>query len=129
MKNISDDFAGNCNYGKEKGTFSTIGKVPKIDDPRVQFVVVWFQDTLPSFLASYKPHNPLVVHNDSGLYSSTLYCLTIMDSFFRSGRMLIFDDFYDSLYQYRALMDYCSAYRRDFTVIGMTKRIAQVAVL
>lgn len=114
--------------GKEKGTFSTSGKEPTIDDPRVRFVVGWFQDTLPSFLASYAPRNRLVVHNDSDLYSSTLYCLTIMDSVLRAGTIVIFDDFYDSLHQYRALTDYCSAYLRSFRIIGMTKRIGQAAV-
>lgn len=69
-----------------------------------------------------------MVHNDSDLYSSTLYCLTIMNSFLRSGTIVIFDDFYDSMHQYRALTDYCSAYLRGFRVIGMTKRIAQAAV-
>jgi O-methyltransferase len=126
-----DSFEGlpeHWHAGKEKGTFSTFGKVPTIDDSRVQFVTGWFQDTLPSFLASFKPRSQLVVHNDSDLYSSTLYCLTIMHSFLRSGTIVIFDDFYDSMHQYRALTDYCSAYLRSFRIIGMTKRIAQAAV-
>jgi len=114
--------------GRERGTFNTSGNLPTIDDSRVQFVKGWFQDTLPSFLASYRPGSRLVVHNDSDLYSSTLYCLTIMNSFLRSGTILIFDDFYDSLHQYRALTDYCSAYLRSFKVIGMTKPIGRVAM-
>ena len=126
-----DSFEGlpeDWHAGKEKGTFSTFGKAPSIDDSRVQLVVGWFQDTLPSFLASYKPRHRLVVHNDSDLYSSTLYCLTIMNSVLRSGTIVIFDDFYDSLHQYRALTDYCSAYLRSFKVIGMTRHIGQAAV-
>ena len=126
-----DSFEGlpeDWHAGKEKGTFSTFGKAPSIDDSRVQLVVGWFQDTLPSFLASYKPRHRLVVHNDSDLYSSTLYCLTIMNSVLRSGTIVIFDDFYDSMHQYRALTDYCSAYLRSFKVIGMTRHIGQAAV-
>jgi hypothetical protein len=114
--------------GRERGTFNTSGTLPTIDDSRVQLVKGWFQDTLPSFLASYRPGKRLVVHNDSDLYSSTLYCLTVMNSFLRSGTILIFDDLYDSLHQYRALTDYCSAYLRSFKVIGTTKPIGRVAI-
>src|SRR5208282_1918422 len=43
--------------GSPTGTYSAHGKLPAIDDPRVQFVVGWFQDSLPGFLASYQPKN------------------------------------------------------------------------
>jgi len=114
--------------GKERGTFSTSGKPPVIDDSRVQLVVGLFQDTLPIFLHSFEPRNRLLVHSDSDLYSSTLYCLTMMNSLLLPGTIMIFDDFYDSLHQYRAFRDYCSAYRRTFRVVGMTKEFGQAAV-
>ncbi len=113
--------------GTRRGSFSTSGQVPNIDDPRVGFVVGWFQETLLPFLTEYRPRNPIVVHHDSDLYSSTLYCLTTMDSFLPSGTILIFDDFSDSLHQYRAFMDYCSAYRKAFNVIGLTRSVEHVA--
>jgi Methyltransferase domain len=126
-----DSFAGlpeDWHAGKEKGTFSTSGKTPAVADPRVRFVVGLFQETLPSFLESFTPQNRLLVHNDSDLYSSTLYCLTMMNSLLGAETIMIFDDFYDSLHQYRALMDYCSAYRRSFRIVGVTKEFGQAAI-
>ncbi len=62
-----------------KGTFTTNGKVPEIADGRVQFIVGWFQNSLPGFLSSYKPKNRILIHNDSDLFSSTLYCLSVLN--------------------------------------------------
>jgi hypothetical protein len=58
-----DSFEGlpeDWHSGKEKGTFSTEDKVPELGDPRVQYVVGWFQQTLPQFAASY--HDRLMIH-------------------------------------------------------------------
>lgn len=126
-----DSFEGlpeDWNEKKTKGTFGTGGKTPDIADPRVQFVVGWFQNVVPGFLRSYEPKNPLVLHNDSDLYSSTLYCLTAMNSLMPRETIVIFDEFYDALHEYRALIDYASAYMRQFKIVAATRRFDQVAV-
>ena len=56
------------------GHFSTGGTPPDIDDPRVQFHVGWFADTLPVF--ALPTHERLVVTLDADLYSSTV---TVLD--------------------------------------------------
>src|ERR1700738_5222015 len=114
--------------GWPKGTVSTGGKPPDSCDPRVQFVIGWFQDSLPPFLASFKPKNQTVIHSDCHLYSSTLYCLTTINRFLPTGTIIIFDDFHDPIHEYRALSDYSSAYRRDFRIIAATARFRQVAI-
>jgi O-methyltransferase len=126
-----DSFEGlpeDWNEKKTKGTFGTGGKTPDISDPRVQFVVGWFQNVVPGFLKSYEPKNPLVLHNDSDLYSSTLYCLTAMNSLMPRETIVIFDEFYDALHEYRALVDYASAYMRQFKIVAATRRFDQVAI-
>jgi hypothetical protein len=125
-----DSFQGlpeDWHEGKKKGVFGTGGDLPQIEDNRVQFVAGWFQDTLPAFLEKYEPRNPLVIHCDCDLYSSTLYCLTVADRLL-PGAIVIFDDFYDSLHQYRALTDYCCAYRRSYKPVALSERMAQAAV-
>jgi hypothetical protein len=105
---------------RPKGAFTTSGKTPDINDPRVQFVVGWFQHSLPGFLGSYEPKNRLVIHNDSDLYSSSLYCLTSLNAFMPSGTLIVFDEFYDVLHEYRALSDYAEAYMRKYRIVAAT---------
>jgi O-methyltransferase len=114
--------------GWPKGTFDTGGVTPVIEDSRVQFVAGWFQDSLPKFLPSFSPKNQIVIHSDCDLYSSTLYCLTSLNSMLPSGTVIMFDDFYDPIHEYRALSDYCSAYRREFKMIAATENFHRVAI-
>ncbi len=98
------------------------GIPPEIDDPRVRLVAGWFQQSLPRFLESYRPLNRLVVHNDSDLYSSTLYCLVRMDAVMPPGTLVIFDEFDDVFHEYRALSDYAAAYRRPYRIVAATRK-------
>jgi len=105
------------------GDFNVSGEVPRINDSRVSFVKGWFNDTLVPFLASFEPHSPLVIHNDSDLYSSTLYILTKLDPILVKGSVLIFDEFYSSLHEFRAFNDYVSAYQRQLQPIGRVRDV------
>jgi len=104
----------------EAGAFDTGGKVPQIDDPRVSFQAGWFNDTLPRFLKSFAPKSRLVIHIDSDIYSSGLYVLTQLDSIAVPGTILIFDEFFSALHEFRAFRDYLSAYRRKLRALGCT---------
>lgn len=126
-----DSFEGlpeDWHSGKRKGAFSTGGEPPEVADPRVRFVVGWFQRCLPGFIATYSCQNQMVVHIDCDLYSSALYCLTSLDQLIAPGTLILFDDFYDALHVYRALTDYCSAYMRKYRLIARTKGVGQAAV-
>lgn len=111
-----------------KGAFDRSGVPPNVSDSRVTFHVGLFQDTLPIFLNGYHPKNPILIHNDSDLYSSTLYTLATLDSRIADGTIVIFDEFWDVLHEYRALVDYCGAFRRTFEIVAATERCIQVAV-
>jgi Methyltransferase domain len=114
---------------RPKGTFACGGNPPQIADPRLEFVVGLFQETLPRFLTRFRPKARLVIHNDSDLYSATLYTLTQLDPFAMAGTVIIFDEFWDAGHEFRALMDYAVAYRRKFSVIAATQRFGQAAVV
>ena len=77
--------------GRPKGCFSTDGKPPEIDDPRIAFVPGLFQQSLPEFLAGFQHSSRIVIHNDSDLYSSTLFCLTTLDKLIVQDTIIIFD--------------------------------------
>jgi len=65
---------------KPRGSFSMKGKPPLMTDRRVSFVKGWFQNTLPVFLAALDrtQENPVLVHYDADLYSSTLFILSTL---------------------------------------------------
>lgn len=112
-----------------KGKFNRHGQPPDVRDSRVRFQVGLFQDSLPPFLASYRPANRVVIHNDGDLYSSTLYTLTMMEAIISPDTLVIFDEFWDALHEYRALTDYSAAYRRPFKIVAAADRFSQVAVV
>lgn len=103
-----------------RGSFAVSGTPDPPIDPRGRYIVGLFQEVLPDFLRSYSPANQLVLHFDSDLYSSTLYCLTATDAICRAGTLLIFDEFTHPLHEFRALDDYQTSYRRRFRAIGFS---------
>ena len=111
------------------GHFDTGGRPPATDDPRVRFVKGLFQDTLPAFLADFAPRSRLIVHNDSDLYSSTLFCLTSLDRMITPGTIVIFDEFGDVMHEFRALQDYLASYRRKVEVLCSHDNFFTMAVV
>ena len=112
----------------QKRAFDTGGQTPEINDARVSFQIGWFQNTLPPFLATYSPTNPLVIHCDCDLYSSTLFCLTTLNPVLKPGSRIVFDEFDELLDEYKALMDYSEAYVRRYRFLAATQEFQQVAI-
>jgi O-methyltransferase len=112
-----------------KGTFNTDGRMPEIDDARVNFVVGWFQNSLPRFLSSFQAKHRLVVHIDCDLFSSALYCLATLNPLIEAGTIIVFDEFDAVLDEYRALTSYTSAFMRTYSLIAATKGFCQAAIL
>jgi O-methyltransferase len=109
------------------GHFSTDGEPPETADPRVTFVKGWFQDTLHTFLSTFTRRSRLVIHHDSDIYPSVLYCLTKMDDVLVPGSILLFDEFSDPLHEFRAFEDYCAAYRRNPKALAVTSAYVEQA--
>ena len=126
-----DTFTGlpeDWNSDFRRGHFDTGGVTPPTDDPRVKFVVGLFQDTLPEFLAGFRPENRLIVNIDCDLYSSALYCLTKLDPLLPKGTVVIFDEFGELLHEFRAANDYLASYRREAKVICSHDNFYTIAV-
>ena len=126
-----DTFTGlpeDWNSDFRQGHFDTGGHTPQTSDPRVKFIVGLFQQTLPEFIAEFRPRNKIIVNIDCDLYSSALYCLTRLDPILPQGAILIFDEFGEVLHEFRAAIDYISSYRRDFKVICSHDNFYTIAV-
>lgn len=104
-----------------EGSFGEI-EPPTFEDERVQLVPGLFTDTLPKrqWLAEWpsEDHPRLVIHIDCDLYSSTLYALTMLDQFMAPGTIIIFDETSAAEHEFRALIDWTTAYRRSYHVLG-----------
>lgn len=112
----------------QRGHFDMQGRIPPTGDSRIQFIKGLFQDTLPDFIKNFSPGGQLVVHNDSDLYSSTLFCLTKMDSILPPGTIVILDEFGDVLHEFRAFSDYVSSYNRQYRVICSHDKFYTIAI-
>jgi hypothetical protein len=128
FEGLPEPWDGGMTPSKPKGAYSVQGRVPRCDDARVHFVKGWFQDTLPGFLDSFKLQAPMVVHHDSDLYSSTLYCLTMLDRTAVPGTVLIFDNFVSAAHEFRAFIDYTAAYRRRYCVVAAVGRMPYLKI-
>ena len=107
-----------------QGHFDVRGVVPEVNDARAEFVTGLFQDTLPTFLATFKNERQLIIHNDSDLYSSTLYTLATLNDWLKPGTVLIFDEFASPLHEYRAWNDYTAAFMRSAKLLGYVGKYA-----
>ena len=68
-------------------------------------------------------------NNDSDLYSSTLYCLTMLDKFLVDGAILIFDEFYSSSHEFQAFIDYTRAYQKQYKVLASVGKDPYIQVV
>lgn len=83
----------------KKGQFDMGGKIPVINDSRVQFFKGWFEEVLPSYALS--PKDVLVINVDADLYSSTIFILRHLRPHFIPGTYIYFDEL--SVYGHEAL--------------------------
>jgi hypothetical protein len=114
-----------------RGTFSTQGIVPDIQDDRVEYHVGLFQETLPGFLEAHALDRRLIVHLDADLYSATLFVLTSLADRLKPGDVLIFDEFArmtDATHEFRAFDDFLAAYGLSYRVLGAAGGYIQVAL-
>ena len=90
--------------GHARGDFSTGGEPPQIEDPRVRFVVGWFDETLPTF--EWPEHDILVVMLDADLYTSTTLVLEQVKERLRPGSHLYFDQLHHRCDELRAFAEF-----------------------
>lgn len=108
-----DSFQGlpeDWELGAERGTFS-VGKPPEIDDPRVSFVVGWFDQTVQGW--EPPEHDQLVVNVDCDLYSSTKLVLDWVTPRLRRGDLVYFDDLLGRDHEWRALQEWLDGVGRS----------------
>jgi hypothetical protein len=112
--------------GQEAGYFRVDGAVPRIDDPRVQFVKGWFEETIPHFAREFSTKNRLLLHLDADLYGSTMLPLVYFAPFMSKGTLLIFDEFYDREHEFKALQDWQRICRKQFQIVAEMQNYGRI---
>jgi hypothetical protein len=103
------------------------GIMPRFDDPRVKLFKGWFSETLPSYVAGFKPHPTLIIYLDADLYSSTIFVLQQLRSFIIPGTILIFDEFWDREHEMRAFTEFINEEKLAVKCLAATRTLSQVA--
>ena len=84
-------------------------------------------------MKKYTPKNRLIIHNDSDLYTSSLFLLTQLDIILYAGSILIFDEFHIAAHEFQAFIDYTTSYYRSYEVLAATNygsnRYPHIAIL
>jgi len=110
------------------GDMSNDNKPPTIKDGRVSFIQGIFQQTLIPFLTKYKNENKKIIHLDADLYSATLYVLTLLTPYLKSGDILFFDEFNVPMHEYKAFYDWSNSFYINYEVIGSVNNFYQLAI-
>jgi O-methyltransferase len=107
-----------------RGHFSTDGKIPVIDDPRVHFFKGWFDQTLAQY--QVPEHEVLVVNFDADLYSSTQCVFGRIAPYIVPGTYLYFDEFNCTQDEMRAFREFATESKRQFTLRGSSRSLQKV---
>lgn len=113
------------------GSFSNDARLPDIADPRIEYHVGLFQQTLEPFMKEFRRTRPLVVHMDADLFSSTLYGLVMIGPVTQPGDIFLFDEagaVIGMTHEFRALIDYSTAFQKRFKLIGGAFDYVQIAL-
>jgi hypothetical protein len=110
--------------GHERGYFSTNGTLPAVDDPRVEFFVGWFEDTLPRY--EWHEHEALVVMLDADLYTSTATVLSHVRDRLRPGSYVYFDQFHHRSDELRAFAELLDEHQLRFRLVGASRDLSNV---
>jgi hypothetical protein len=106
-------------------------QIPHFDDTRVRVIKGLFSKTLPGYFHRDRPLS--FIHMDADLYSSTMDVLCNVNHVIVPGTVILFDEYVllkkgqTADDEYRALMDYCAEYRRQFAYLWRTNH-SQVAI-
>jgi hypothetical protein len=98
-----------------KGTFTTGGRLPQIDDSRVQFFKGWFHETLPNY--TVPDHDILILNLDADLYSSTICVLRYLRPWIVPGTFVYLDDMHYPDHEGQAFHEFMSETNRKFRPI------------
>jgi len=113
----------------KQGDMGNGNEPPVIAGNRHFFYQGLFQQTLISFLSTYKSGKPKVIHMDADIYSSTLYVLTLITPYLQKGDILLFDEFNVPMHEFKAFTEWANSFYIEYEVIASVNNYYQTAIL
>jgi len=113
----------------KKGDMGNGNKPPIIEDNRHEFFQGLFQQTLLPFLSKYKSDKRKVIHMDADIYSATLYVLTLITPYLKSGDVIFFDEFNVPLHEFKAFTEWSKSFYIEYKVLGGVNNFYQTAIM
>lgn len=113
----------------KKGAMDNGNHPPKIDDDRKEFYQGLFQQTLIPFLKTYHSDKRKVIHMDADIYSATLYVLTLMTPYIKSGDIIFFDEFNVPMHEFKAFTEWVNSFYIEYKVLGGVNNFYQMALV
>lgn len=105
----------------------------QIKDNRVELVKGLFQDTLFSFIQNQKDHlnssHRKVIHMDADLYSSTIFVLSQLYPYLKSGDIILFDEFNVPLHEFKAFKEFSESFYIKLEPLGAVNNFYQTAFI
>jgi O-methyltransferase len=111
------------------GDMSNDNEPPKMNDERCKFYQGLFQQTLIPFLADYKNEKRKVIHMDADLYTATLYVLTLITPYLKSGDIIFFDEFNVPMHEFKAFTEWTKSFYVEYEVLGSVNNFYHTAVM
>ena len=117
------------NWGHfKKGDMSSNNEKPSINGTRHHWHQGLFQATLPLFLKDYSGDKRKIIHLDADLFSSTLFVLTSLSPYLKSGDIIMFDEFNVPLDEFKAFKVWVDSYYVEYEVLGEVNNYYQTAI-
>lgn len=110
------------------GSMSNDNEIPEMNDDRCSFHQGLFQQTLLPFLTEFKNDKRKILHMDADLYSATLYVLTLMTPYLKSGDVIFFDEFNVPQHEFKAFMEWTKSFYIEYEVIGSVNNFYHTVV-
>jgi len=105
-------------------------QMPQFEDERVTLIKGLFQETVPGFLKNgYECRYRKVIHLDADLFSSTLFVLTSLAPFLKTGDILFFDEFNVPNHEFLAFKFFTESYYIKMKLLGAVNNFSQVAFM
>jgi len=110
------------------GAFDAHGELPDVRDSRCSFEVGLFQETLLPFIKRTDLSGRLVLNMDADMYSSTLFALTSLAPYMKSGDIIFFDEFSCPLDEFRAFEEFIRCFRVKYEFLDAVYGYTRVCI-